>query len=109
MEEENIKIQYIDKQSKEYVKTYSNSIHPTVNMQEDIVINFYEESLQPRLIIERDLEAEDEDEVTYTRSKNDLIFDRELKASITLNKEKALDLAEWILEKFQEEGEDDDN
>ncbi|WP_342570374.1 hypothetical protein MKY85_17615 [Paenibacillus sp. FSL R5-0749] len=114
MEEENIKIQYIDKESKDYIKTYSNSIHPTVNMQEDIVINFYEESVQPRLIIERPLEFENDDEVSFTRSKNDLLIDRELKASITLNREKALDLAEWITEKFseeenEEEGEDDDN
>jgi hypothetical protein len=102
-------IRYVDTTSADYKRTYSNSTLLSANPQGDIVIDFYEENLKPLMVVERPIQVESEEEVVFNRPANYMDIERERKVSVTLSRDRAIELAKWILDNAYTDGDMDGN
>lgn len=95
---------YKIKESSAYIRTYSNATFVTHNPNDDIVIDFYEEYVEPEMIVVEYLDHSAEDQLNYPEE--EIQINREKRCSITMNKNQALKLAQLILERYGGDGND---
>lgn len=74
-----------------------------MNPQGDISIYFFEESIKPLMITERPLEVHYEEDVKFNHPRNVLEVEREMKVTVTMEREQAKELAKWLLHNILEE------
>ena len=88
-------LRYIDTKSKDYSRAFSNSTIVTSGPFGEIVVDFCEETLVPFLPVEQDLAADNET-TRFTHEPDVIVVERERKFSVTMTKEQALKMADWI-------------
>lgn len=98
---------YVDKESKEYVRSFSTTAVINANPNKNVVVDFYEEYLQPYLLVKQ--EFEDSGEKLHTHDEEEIIINREKKVSVVMTKETALRMAEYILHQYGEGDEPNDS
>lgn len=98
-------IKYFNVKSKEYTRAFANTSLATLSPYGDVVIDFCEESLRPILMVDRPLEVKDQSEINFSHKPNEILVDREMKFSVTMNRDQALLLAQWIFENCGDEDE----
>lgn len=101
------KIKFHNNDAKEYLRTYANTAFVQSSPSSNLVIDFYEEYVEPTLIMEQNFE---ENEVIYNNESDIIEVQRVRKCSVVVSREQALKLAKLILEETEEnEGEDYEN
>ncbi|MFD0716594.1 hypothetical protein [Paenibacillus sp. GCM10027626] len=103
MQDERV-LKFIDTRSKDYSRVYANSTLLTISPHNDVVIDFCEETLQPFLITEQILGGNINEVLKYSHDPREVIVEREKKFSVTMNKERALQMAHWIFQNCREDG-----
>ncbi|MEW4370568.1 hypothetical protein [Paenibacillus kandeliae] len=98
---------YKDFKSENYASFYSNASLTSISPRGEIAIDFYEEKYDPFLITEQVFDENNQVTSTeYSRDIHEIVIERERKCSVTLNKQQALELAEWIINNFGDDGEE---
>jgi hypothetical protein len=87
---------YEDKESKEYIRAFATTTLINPNGFDGLVIDFCEEYIKPLIVVMQ----QNDFEKKYSHNPDDLIVIREKKCSVTLNKDTALKLADWIKEHY---------
>lgn len=92
-------INYTNKDSFNYQRVFANTSFVQAGLRKEVVIDFCEEYIDPRLMVRNVFDVE----TVYNRKEDELIVTLERKCSVTMNIQQALELADWIIQRFGQE------
>lgn len=61
------RILYVDKENKEFMRTFATTTVINANPNQNVVVDFYEEYLQPFLVVEENLDNNAEDVYSHNQ------------------------------------------
>lgn len=91
---------YLDRENKEFNRSFSNAVLLSQSPQGEVTLDFCEEYIQPRVLTKQSLSNPDQSEFNF--GLDEFYVTREKKCSITMNKQVAIDLARRILQTYDE-------
>lgn len=97
--EENTIVEFTDKDSPHYIRTFANSVVFENSPFRDVILEFVEEYIVAPQVTRRILGDDGESEMTHHWNVVKVV--REKKCSVTMSSENAIKLANLILQKLQ--------
>ncbi|GAX90440.1 hypothetical protein [Effusibacillus lacus] len=97
----NYRIVYHNKDSDKYLRVFANLSFVQHTPQSEIVIDFYEEYIEPFMVTEK-IYYEETEQTEYNRPSDRVDIHRERKCTVTMSKEQAVNMAKWILANYGE-------